>query len=238
MCSSPRETLLPEIRQKNQKMIIWLCQKILIKIWSKRGGPDSPPPPPPPKKKKKKKIWILCQNSRTRELKIRVVGFVLKKLLTYFEMLIVPHALQCVDGCFGPVFTASTSIWQRPYCEGILLSYGRILPRLRCSCWHGSDLDHVTQLFWTISSQLYVNSTCNIKLKLFNITWIDLVQYVQRCPRMFRCWQQITHPFSFSEAIKEKYSHTDRCWARNMQWIFRDFQELNPAVYYFCLFIF
>ena len=23
-----------------------------------------------------------------------------------------------------------------------------------------------------------------------------------------------------------------------MQWIFRDFQELNPAVYYFCLFIF
>ena len=29
------------------------------------------------------------------------VGFVLKKLLTYFEMLIVPHALQCVDGCFA-----------------------------------------------------------------------------------------------------------------------------------------
>ena len=43
------------------------------------------------------------------------------------------------------------------------------------------------------------------------ITWFDLAQYVQRCPRMFRCWQQITHPFSFSEAIKEKYSHTDRC---------------------------
>ena len=38
--------------------------------------------------------------SLTRELKIRVVGFALKKLLTYFEMLIVPHALQCVDGCF------------------------------------------------------------------------------------------------------------------------------------------
>ena len=100
----------------------------------KRGPWFPPPPPPPQKKKKKKKNWILCQNSRTRELKIRVVGFVLKKLLTYFEMLIVPHALQCVDGCFGPVFTASTSIWQRPYCEGILLSYGRILPRLRCSC--------------------------------------------------------------------------------------------------------
>ena len=61
-----------------------------------------PPPPPPPQKKNKKnkQIWILCQNSLTRELKIRVVGFVLKKLLTYFGMLIVPHALQCVDGCF------------------------------------------------------------------------------------------------------------------------------------------
>ena len=66
-----------------------------------------PPPPPPPKKKKQKKkkkflfqIWILCQNSLTRELKIRVVGFVLKKLLTFFENLIVPHALHCIKGCF------------------------------------------------------------------------------------------------------------------------------------------
>ena len=33
-------------------------------------------------------------------LKIRVVGFVLKKLITFFEMLIVPHALDCIDGCF------------------------------------------------------------------------------------------------------------------------------------------
>ena len=55
-----------------------------------KRGPS--PPPPPPKKKKKKKTQ--------RELKIRVVGFMLKKLLAYFEMLIVPHALQCVDGCF------------------------------------------------------------------------------------------------------------------------------------------
>ena len=31
---------------------------------------------------------------------IKVVGFVLKKILTYFEMLIVPHALHCVDCCF------------------------------------------------------------------------------------------------------------------------------------------
>ena len=43
---------------------------------------------------------MLCQNSLTRELKIRVVGFVLKKLLIVFEMLIVPHALHCIDGCF------------------------------------------------------------------------------------------------------------------------------------------
>ena len=42
-------------------------------------------------------IWILCQNSLTRELKIRVVGFVLIKLLTYFEMYIVPPALHSVD---------------------------------------------------------------------------------------------------------------------------------------------
>ena len=60
-----------------------------FKNLEQKRGPQSPaprPPPPPPKKKKKKKIqiWILCQNSLTRELKIRVVGFVLKKLLTYF----------------------------------------------------------------------------------------------------------------------------------------------------------
>ena len=65
--------------------------------------PPPPPPPPPPTTKKKKnlcQIWILCQNFTTRELKIRVVGFVLKKLLTFFENLIVPHALHCINGCF------------------------------------------------------------------------------------------------------------------------------------------
>ena len=35
------------------------------------------------------KIWNLCLNSLTRELKIRVVGFALEKLFTHFEMLIV-----------------------------------------------------------------------------------------------------------------------------------------------------
>ena len=43
-------------------------------------------------------IWILCQNSLTRELKIRVVGFALQKLFTHFEILIVSHALHCVNG--------------------------------------------------------------------------------------------------------------------------------------------
>ena len=45
-------------------------------------------------------IWIPCQNLLTRELKIRVVGFALKKLFTHFEMLIVSHALHCVNGHF------------------------------------------------------------------------------------------------------------------------------------------
>ena len=95
----PGKLCYEKLDKKKIKMIIWLCQKILIKIWSKRGPWPHPPPSLPPHPKKKNQIWILCQNSLTRELKIRVVGFVLKKLLTYFEMLIVPHALQCVDGC-------------------------------------------------------------------------------------------------------------------------------------------
>ena len=41
----------------------------------------------------------LLTYSLTRELNIKVVGFVVKKILTYFEMLIVPHALHCVDSC-------------------------------------------------------------------------------------------------------------------------------------------
>ena len=62
----------------------------------------TPPPPstPPTPANFFFQIWILCQNSLPGELIIRVVGFVHKKLLTFFEMLIVPHALQCIDGCF------------------------------------------------------------------------------------------------------------------------------------------
>ena len=59
----------------------------------------TPPPPPPPPKKKKKRFGFFVK-IHLLENSIRVVGFVLKKLLTYFEMLIVPHALQCEDGCF------------------------------------------------------------------------------------------------------------------------------------------
>ena len=55
--------------------------------------------PPPPQQQQKIQNSILRQNSLTRELNIKVVWFVLKKLLTYFEMLIVPHALHCVDSC-------------------------------------------------------------------------------------------------------------------------------------------
>ena len=78
--------------------------------------PPTPPPFPAPTHIFSFYIWILCQNSLTRELKIRVVVFVLKELFTHFEMLIVSHALQRVNGhyffyfisfdrllyCFGP----------------------------------------------------------------------------------------------------------------------------------------
>ena len=43
------------------------------------------------------------------ELNIKVVGFVLKKILTYFEMLSVPHVLHCVDSCIF-VFTSCDTV--------------------------------------------------------------------------------------------------------------------------------
>ena len=55
-------------------------------------------------------ILLLWQNSLTREVNIKVVGFVLKKILKYFEMLIVPHALHCVDCCIF-VFTSFDTVW-------------------------------------------------------------------------------------------------------------------------------
>ena len=62
MCRSPRETLLLEIRQKNQKIIIWLCQKILIKIWSKRGGPWSKSSPRKKTCSNSLHSWVGTQN--------------------------------------------------------------------------------------------------------------------------------------------------------------------------------
>ena len=61
----------------------------LLAPFSTTPPPTSPLPPPSPAK-------IFFQIL----IIFRVVGFVLKKLLTVFEMLIVPHALQCIDGCF------------------------------------------------------------------------------------------------------------------------------------------
>ena len=86
--------MLREIRPKKSENDYMIVPENLNKNLEQKRGPLPHP------KKKKNHIWILCQNSLTRELKIRVVGLVRKKLLTYFEMLIVPHALQCVDGCF------------------------------------------------------------------------------------------------------------------------------------------
>ena len=89
--------MLREIRQKKTENDYMIVPENFNKNFGAKEGALTRPPPLPPKKNQ---IWILCQNSLTRELKINVVGFVRKKLLTYFEMLIVPHALQCVDGCF------------------------------------------------------------------------------------------------------------------------------------------
>ena len=99
-------------KKKSENDYMIMPENINKNLEQKRG----PCPPHPPKKNNKNQIWILCQNSLTRELKIRLVGCVLKKLLTYFEMLIVPHALQCVDGCFFVFYR----IWH--FASGILNS--------------------------------------------------------------------------------------------------------------------
>ena len=85
----------PPLHKKNQIWII--CQNSLTHY------PPPPPPPPnthtytaaqrPPPSIHFLTLKILCQNSLTKELKIRVVGFVLKNILTYFEVLIVPHSI-------------------------------------------------------------------------------------------------------------------------------------------------
>ena len=68
--------------QKISKYLLFCVLFFSVGILLLQPPPSPPPPPPqtPPPKKKKfffLQIWILCQNSLTRELKIRVVGFVL-----------------------------------------------------------------------------------------------------------------------------------------------------------------
>ena len=79
-------------------------------------GWNTPPhSPPPPKKKKNLQIWILCQNSLTRELKVRIVGFCTLKDI---------HIFCNVD--FTTCFTL---------CKGLLFC---ILPLL--TVWHTVSL--------------------------------------------------------------------------------------------------
>ena len=96
-------------------------------------------PPPPTPQQKKIRFGFFGQNSLTRELKIRVVEFVLKKLLTYFEMLIVPHALQCVDGCFF----SCHCIWH--FASGILLLFQHPPPPSTNNNKKKSDLDSLSK---------------------------------------------------------------------------------------------
>ena len=89
----------PPPRQKNICLffqILILCQFVKNSLAPTPPSPHYPitPPPTPTHTQKKKKNYysdLGSQNSITRWLKIRLVGFVLKKLLTYIKMLIVPH---------------------------------------------------------------------------------------------------------------------------------------------------
>ena len=84
-----------------------LCIKnmaaLMFKIPQPPDPPNHPPTPPPHPLKIKKKtkklswIWILCQNSFTRELKIRFVGFVLQKLFTHDKFQLYNKTVDCVN---------------------------------------------------------------------------------------------------------------------------------------------
>ena len=55
-----------------------LTYVLLLLFVLKLENHKNPPPPPPPNSKKKiLQIWILCQNSLTKEREIRVIGIVL-----------------------------------------------------------------------------------------------------------------------------------------------------------------
>ena len=55
-------------------------------------------------------IWILCQNSLTRELKITTVGFVLKKVIYIFRNVECTTGSALVDSCFL-YFTSFSTVW-------------------------------------------------------------------------------------------------------------------------------
>ena len=68
---------------------------------------------------------------------------------------------------FGPLFTASTSPRQRPYGEGILLSYGHMLSPLRCSCCN-SEMEKNTVCIHDNSQGCHRTYICKTTSKMFD----------------------------------------------------------------------
>ena len=79
----PGKLCYEKLDKKNSENDYMIIPENFNKNLEQKRGPWAPPPPPPPPPQKKNQIWILCQ--------IHLLE--LKKLLSYFEMLIVPHAL-------------------------------------------------------------------------------------------------------------------------------------------------
>ena len=128
-------------------------------------------PPPPPIQKyffffqlcqnsNLSEKFFLCQNSSlTRELKIRVVGYVLKKLLTYFQMLIVPY------------FTLGTCIVS--HCEWPHISWSSdfALYFRRYQIWRHHTLD-TCSVSDTVNDLILFGGHCDL---YFMVQWFCLV---------------------------------------------------------------
>ena len=93
-------------------------------------------------------IELLCQNSLTRELTVRVIGLAPPFPPIFF-----------IRFSFGPLFTASTSPWERPYGEGILLSYGHILKK---DTYLSSEETHVLTCLDEIS-RIEMSHMCELR---------------------------------------------------------------------------
>ena len=77
---------------------------------------DPPQPhPPSPSPLQRNQIWIPCRNSFTRELRIRIVEILLKKLLTYFLICCLNHMFYIV---YMVAFLYITSFDSLAYCFG------------------------------------------------------------------------------------------------------------------------